>query len=175
MRNAFRHHRAKTKIRSLPAPEQLSLPFEWRQLATAYRTRNPSRWIDQLVRPLPSRLATKRAKPAQTYTALASSFIDNIKEKVRQCHPFWLTSPISAIIADVIQNGWQSSGAALPTFDSGKEPELSSGRPHVARGSRRSLQTNPMEYHQRRPRLPALRLPWRVHFQDPRPVQVQGV
>jgi transposase-like protein len=35
-----------------------------------------------------------------------SSFLDSIKEKVAQSHPLWLTSPLSSIIADVIQNGW---------------------------------------------------------------------
>ena len=162
-----RHHRARTESRSLPAPEQLELPFEWKELAFAYRTRNPSRWIDRLAQPSPSRPATRRAKRAQTYIAPASSFLDNIKEKVRQGHPFWLTSPISANMVDVIQKGWRLRGPTLPSLGSGKEPELSSGRPHVGRGSRRSLQTNPLERHERRAGLPALRLPRRLHATRP--------
>ena len=31
------HHRARRETRSLPAPEQLSLPFEWKELACAYQ------------------------------------------------------------------------------------------------------------------------------------------
>jgi hypothetical protein len=76
------------------------------------------------------------------YTVPVSSFLDNINEKVRQGHPFWLTWAKSAYTVDVNQNGWLRRGAALPTLDSGKEPEPRSGRPHVERGSSRSLQTN---------------------------------
>jgi len=145
------------------------------ELASASRSQSPSQWTDRRAPPLPNRPATKRAKRARTYIAPASSFLDNIKEKVRQGHPFWLTSSLSAIMVDVIQNGWQLSGPALPTLDGGKEPGPSSGRPHVERGSRRGLQTNPLEHDKRRSELPSLRLPWRLCLQVPRPVQVQGL
>ena len=168
-----RHHRAQTKIRSLPAPEQLALPFEWMELASASRSQSPSRWTDRRAPPSPSRPATKRAKHAQTYIVPASSFLDNIKEKVRQGHPFWLTSTIAANMVDVIRKGWRTSGSAFPSLDSGKEPEPSSGRPHVERGSRRNLQTNPMERNKWGPGLPAMRLHWRLCLQVPRLVQVQ--
>ena len=170
-----RHHRARTKIRSLPAPEQLALPFEWMELASASRSQSPSRWTDRRTLSSPSRPATKRAKHAQTYIVPASSFLDNIKEKVRQGHPFWLTSTIAANMVDVIRKGWRTSGSAFPSLDSGKEPEPSSGRPHVERGSRRSFQTNPMEHDKRRSRLPTLRVPWRLRLQIPRLIQVQGL
>jgi hypothetical protein len=85
---------------------------------------------------------TNRARPARRDIVPASSFLDNIKEKVRQGHTFWLTSPMSAYRVDVIQNGWRRRGTALLTFDSGKEPELSSGRPHVGRGGCRSIHAN---------------------------------
>src|SRR5271165_5426409 len=162
MHKAYRRHRARTKIRSLPAPEQLALPFEWTELASAYLIRNPSRWIDRPLRPSPGRSATYRAKRARLCIAPVSSFLDNIKEKVRQRHPFWLTSSISSIMVGVIQNGWRSSVSAFPSLDSGADPELGSGRSHVDRGSRRSLQTNPMVRHWRGSRLPALRMPWRL-------------
>jgi hypothetical protein len=152
-----RHHRARRGILTLPAPEQLALPFEWLQLASAYRTRNPSRWTDRPARPLQGRLVTKRAKPAQTYIAPVSSFLDNIKEKVRQRHPFWLTSPIAANMIDVIQNGWHHSVSAFPPFDSGADPEFGSGRSHVDRRGRRSLPPNPLVCHWRRAELPGVR------------------
>ena len=67
-------------------------------------------------------------------------------------------------MVDVNENGWLGRGAALPTFDSGKEPELSSGRPHVdeeaAEPSNKSAGRD-----ERRPGLPALRLPWRLQLQ----------
>ena len=170
-----RHHRARTKTRSLPAPEQLALPFEWMELASAFRSQSPSRWTDRRALPSPSRPATKRAKRAQTYTAPASSFLDNIKEKVCQCHPFWLTPSISAIMVDVIQNGWRFGVPTLPSNGKSKEPQLSSGCSHVAGGSHGSLQTNSMVLHKRRSGLPALRLPGRLQLQVPRPVQVQGL
>ncbi len=47
MRQPYRRHRARTKSRSLPAPERLALPFPWQELASACRTQNPSRWIDR--------------------------------------------------------------------------------------------------------------------------------
>ena len=150
----FRHHRARRESRSLPAPEHLELPFDYWPLALSCRPRNPSRWIDRRQPPWPIRPATNRAKRAQTYTAPMSSFLDNIKEKVRQCHLFWLTSPMSPYTAEVNQKGCLTRGSTLPSFDSGKEPEPSSGRPHVERGSRRSLQTNPLEHHERQPFCP---------------------
>jgi hypothetical protein len=175
MRALYRRHRARTKIRSLPAPEQLSLPFEWKELASAYQTRNPSRWTDRHWRPSPNRPVTKRAKPAQTYTAPASSFLDIIKEKVWQGHPFWLTSPISAYRVDVIQNGWRFGVTTFPSNGKSKEPELSSGCSHVARGSGRSLQTNPLARNERQALLPALWMRRRLCVQVPCPVQVQGL
>jgi hypothetical protein len=168
----FRRHRARPGSRSLPAPEQLELPFDYWPLALACQPQSPSRWIDRRQPPLPRRLVTKRAKPAQTYTAPESSFLANIAQKVRQGHTFWLTSPLSAYKVEVNQKGCPERGAALPTFDSGKEPELSSGRPHVDRGSLRSLQTNPMERDKRRSGLPALRMLRRLHLQVPRFIQM---
>src|ERR1700689_2782206 len=97
----FRRHRARRETRSLPAPEQLALPFEWTELASAYQTRNPSRWIDRPQRLSPGRPATFRAKRARRDTVPASSFLDNIKEKARQHHPFWLTWAKSVYTVDV--------------------------------------------------------------------------
>jgi hypothetical protein len=174
MRKA-RRPRSRTKIQSLPAPEQLALPFEWKELACAYQSRNPSRWIDRRWRPSPSHLVTRRAKLSRRDIVPASSFLDNIKEKERQGHPFWLTSTISAYKVDVIQKGWRFGVPTLPINGESKEPELSSGCSHVAGGSLRNLQENPMERHKRRPGLPALRLSWRLYLQVPRLVQVQVV
>ena len=167
--------RSRTKSRSLPAPEQLSLPFELRELAIAYQTQNPSRWIDRPAPSRPSRPATSRAKLLRRGIAPVSSFLDNIKEKVRQGHTFWLTWAKSAHMVEVSQKGCLRRGAAFPTFDSGKEPEPRSGRPYVRRGSHRSLQTNPVERHQWRTDLPALRLLGCLCIQGPRPIQVQGL
>jgi hypothetical protein len=174
MRKA-RRPRSRTRIRSLPAPEQLSLPFEWKELACAYQSRNPSRWIDRHWQHSPTRLVTRRAKPVRRDIVPASSFLDNIKEKVRQGHPFWLTSPMSDYKFDVIQNGWRGHGTALPSNGKSEEPKLGSGRAHVVRGGCRNVQANPLACDRRRPCLPALRLPWRPHLQDPRAVQMQSV
>ena len=114
MRKPYRRHRARMKSRSQPAPEQLELPFDYWPLALACRPQNPSRWIDRPARLWPSRPATKPAKRVQTYNAPASSFLDNIKEKVRQRHPFCLTSHISAIMVDVIRKGWRRHVPAFP-------------------------------------------------------------
>ena len=172
---ATRRPRPRTKNRFLPAPTQLALPLEWPELAFSGRPQNPSRWIDRPSRPSPIHPATKRANRARRDIVPASSFLVSIAEKVRQGHPFWLTSPISANMVGVIQKGWRRRGPTLPSLDSGKEPELSSGRPHVGRGSRRSLQANPLERDRWRTELPALRLPRRLSLRDPRPVQVQGL
>jgi hypothetical protein len=158
----FRRHRARRGSRSLPAPAQLELPFDYWQLALACHPRNPSRWIDRPPRLSPSRIVTSRAKRVRPYTVPASSFLDNIGENVCKGHPFWLTWTKLANIVEVNQKGWLGRGAALPTFDSGKEPELSSGSPHVDRGSRRNVQTNPLACHWRRSNLCALRLPGRL-------------
>src|SRR5271170_7050259 len=101
-----RSRRSRTKTQSQRPPEQLSLPLELPLSTPASRSRNPSRWIDRPAPSQPSRPASKPAKRVQTYSAPVSSFLDSIKEKVAQSHPLWLTSPLSSIIADVIQNGW---------------------------------------------------------------------
>jgi hypothetical protein len=131
----YRRHRARTQNRSLPTPTQIALPLESPQSGSASRSRSPSRWIDRPARLSPSRPATRRAKRAPLCIAPVSSFLDNIKEKVRQRHPFWLTSSLSAIMVGVIQNGWRQDGSTLPTFNSSADPELGSGRSHVERGS----------------------------------------
>jgi hypothetical protein len=174
MRN-FRHHRARKGSRNLPSPGQFELPFEYWELSLACPARNPSRWIDRRWRPSPSRPATRRAKRVRPYTVPASSFLANVAEKVCQGHTFWLTWAKSSDMVEVNQKGWLERAAAFPTLDSGKEPELSSGRPHVGRGSRRSLQTSPLACDRRRARLPSLRLPWRVLLSHPPAVQMQGV
>ena len=118
MRKPYRHHRARVQteshITALPLSSSALCHFSSGTGVRPYRTQNPSRWIDRPSRPSPSRLATKPAKRAQTYIAPVSSFLDNIKENIRQRHPFWLTSPISSIMVDVIRKGWRRYVTAFP-------------------------------------------------------------
>src|ERR1035438_3116920 len=107
----FSHRpRRRRESQPQPFPEQLALPFGLPLSAFGVRPRNPSRWIDRLPPPSPGLPATKKAKRAPPCIVPVSSKLDNIKEKVRQCQPLWLTSPISAIIADVILKGWRRHG-----------------------------------------------------------------
>ena len=115
--------RLERERKSDPCPLQNSLHCRlsgrnWRPL-----TDSKSFTVDRPTsRPSPIRPATYRAKPARTYTVPASSFLDNIEEKVRQGHPFWLTSSMSAIIVDVIQKGWRQ-WLSITSLDIGPEPE----------------------------------------------------
>ena len=156
----FSRHSVVGERKTNPSPLQSNseLPFGLPLSAFGVRPRNPSRWIDRPAQPSPGRLATKKAKRAPPCIVPVSSVLDNIKEKVSSSHPLWLTSPISAIIADVIQKGWRRHGTTLPSLRSGPHAQPRQGRAHERRGSPRRLPHDPLGRPKAR-RFALLRLP----------------
>ena len=148
--------------RSLAPPAQLELPLDYSQSERAARPRNPSRSNGKRARRRLARFATSPAIHAQPDIVPVSSKKDNIVKILCQRHPFWLTSSISSIIDNVIQNGWRSNVSALPPFTRRTFAKPSESRAHVGRGSPRRLPANPLGRYQRRARLPAL--PMQCHL-----------
>jgi hypothetical protein len=143
---------------SLPPQAQLSLPLDCSKSERAGHLQNPSRSNGQRARRQPARFATSPAILAQPDIVPASSKKDNIVKILCQRHPFRLTSSISSIIDNVIQNGWHSNASALPPFTCRTFAKPSESRPHVGRGSPRRFPADPLGRYQRRASLPALPL-----------------
>jgi hypothetical protein len=142
--------------RFLAPQAQLSLPLDYSQSERAARLQNPSRSNEQRARRRPARFATSPAILAQLDIVPGSSKNDNIVKILCQRHPFRLTSSISSIIGNVIQNGWHSNVSALSPFPCRTFAKSSESRAHVGRGSPRRFPANPLGRHQWRACLPAL-------------------
>ena len=148
--------------RFLAPQAQLSLPLDYSQSERAGRLRNPSRSNGKRARRRLARFATSPTIPAQPDIVPVSSKKDNIVKILCQRHPFRLTSSISSIINNVIQNGWRSNVSALPPFTCRTFAKPSESRAHVWRGSPRRLPVDPLGRYQGRAGLPAL--PMQCHL-----------
>src|SRR6266853_768491 len=114
--------------RFLAPQAQLSLPLDYSE--SAFQPRNPSQSSGKRVRLRLARFATSPAILAQPDIVPASSKKDNIVKILCQRHPFRLTSSISSIIDNVIQNGWHSNVSALPSFTRRSFAKPSESRAH---------------------------------------------
>jgi hypothetical protein len=146
------------RSRSRETPGQLSLPLDYSRSEPASPPRNPSQWNGKRAQRRLARFATSPTIPAQPDIVPVSSKKDNIVKILCQRHPFRLTSSISSIIDNVIQNGLRSNVSALPPFTCRTFAKPSESRPHVWRGSPRRFPANPLDRYQRRASLPALPL-----------------
>ncbi len=164
------------KSERLAAPAQLELPLGCSPSASGDQPQNHGQSKRRRSRLSPARVAKFQEMRERRGIVPASSPTNSDANILRQGHHFVLTPALLSLINEVNAKRWASNRvAALPSLETCKEPEPSSGCAHVRRGSPRRLQTNPLGLYRRRAGLPALRLPWRLQLQEPSGFQVQGL
>ena len=154
------------RTRSLSPPGQLSLPLELPVSAHAAPSRNPVLSIATRQRRRPIPVGPNPASLGPLDSVPVSCDGDSATDKKRQRQRFLLTSMLSTLITEANGKRWCSS-ATLPSLQTSKEPELSSGCSLVGRGSFRHLSPSALVGHSRRSGLSSLRLRCRLHLQGP--------
>ena len=154
MRN-FDHPQRRRRTRSLPIPEQLSLPLVWTESAYAAPSQSPEPSKAKRQPALQGPLAKRQAKRAQRVIARVPYESTNANENNCQRQRFSLTPAILTLITEANENRWTSgNGATLSSLLGGPLFEPRQGCAHVRRRSPRRLPHDPLGFHERRARLP---------------------